>query len=168
MKRCRVLLMAVSCLLASCVTSDQSEALPPQGALRCAYLAETMDWKQEISVLNRISDLFHNECFEETIKIASKGRERFRYKHYSVTKEAAEFFLAEGSVTDYVLESYERGYLSFLTAASFIRLKQKNAASVELNRFYNEEVASLYQIVGKYSSHSPSRAGEEPDGFGWW
>ncbi|HYX38894.1 MAG TPA: hypothetical protein VE954_37790 [Oligoflexus sp.] len=26
----------------------------------------------------------------------------------------------------------------------------------------------IYRIVGKYSSHSPSRACEEPDGFGWW
>ena len=25
-----------------------------------------------------------------------------------------------------------------------------------------------YRIVGKYSSHSPSRASEDADGFGWW
>lgn len=27
---------------------------------------------------------------------------------------------------------------------------------------------SFYRIVGKYSSHSPSRASEDADGFGWW
>jgi len=26
----------------------------------------------------------------------------------------------------------------------------------------------VYRIVGKYSSHSLSRASEEADGFGWW
>jgi len=26
----------------------------------------------------------------------------------------------------------------------------------------------IYRIVGKYSSHSPSRASEYADGFGWW
>jgi hypothetical protein len=29
-------------------------------------------------------------------------------------------------------------------------------------------IAFFYRIVGKYSSHRPSRAGEDRDGFGWW
>ncbi len=33
---------------------------------------------------------------------------------------------------------------------------------------FHSSTSLFYRIVGKYSSHSPSRASEEPDGFGWW
>ena len=47
-------------------------------------------------------------------------------------------------MTDYVLESYERGYLSFLIAMSLVRLNKTDMLTAELNRFYHEEVAATY------------------------
>ena len=43
-----------------------------------------------------------------------------------------------------MLESYERGYLSFLIALSYLRQNELAAMGVELNKFYSEEVAHLY------------------------
>jgi hypothetical protein len=59
-------------------------------------------------------------------------------------KESVELFVAEGTVTDYVLESYERGYLTFLISMSYLRLKRTDAVTVELNKLYNEEIALIY------------------------
>ena len=128
--------------LSACVTTE--EDIPEDGPERCEYLHEHIDWQDRPRALNRISELFASGCYAETIASGRKARERFRHKEYSVVKEVAELFLPEGAVTDYVLESYERGYLSFLVAISYLRQNDRVAMSIELNRFYNEEVAHLY------------------------
>lgn len=128
--------------LSACVTTE--EIIPTDGPERCEYLSKHINWQDRPRALNRISDLFASGCYAETVKIGSQARERFRHKDHSIAKEVAELFLAEGAMSDYVLESYERGYLSFLIALSYLHQNDLGAMSVELNKFYNEEVARLY------------------------
>jgi hypothetical protein len=61
-----------------------------------------------------------------------------------VLKETASVFIPDGTLTDYVLESYERGYLSVLMAASYLHMRQLDDAKVELRRLDHELFTSLY------------------------
>jgi hypothetical protein len=145
MLRRRALALLATFALPACVTTSSLEAtMPPPGPKRCSYLQDRIDWDDQIAALNRISELFRNDCHQETIEAGSKAREDFRHKEYSVVKESVELFVAEGTVTDYVLESYERGYLTFLISMSYLRQKRTDAVTVELNKLYNEEVALIY------------------------
>ncbi|MCX6111090.1 MAG: hypothetical protein NTZ90_15965 [Proteobacteria bacterium] len=131
-------------MLSGCVTTRHAGPMPEAGPARCDYIKNEVDWDDQIQTLNHISELFQNSCFHETIAIGSKAREDYSHKTYSLMRETAELFVAEGTVTDYVLESYERGYLTFLISLSYLRLHQVDDASVELNKLYSEEVAAVY------------------------
>lgn len=104
---------------------------------------ENMD-KDTDSQLDHASELFRQHCFKETIQIADYIRTQRRDKYYSMTAEVAEVFVPEGSFTPYVLESYERSFLTLLTAASHLHLGQREKALVELRRAVDEENARLY------------------------
>ena len=134
-----ILSLAYVAMWSSCVTTQQ--ATKPDN---CAAIVREFDWEQPISTLNQISDLYYHQCYNETITFANEAKARYGHKTFSFSKESLEFFSAEGTFTDYVLESYERGYLSFLISASYVRLNQSKEASVELNKFYNEETALTY------------------------
>ena len=139
-----VLLALFLASLSACVTTSDEAKLPPLGSERCVHLKKKIRWSDPINTLNRVSQLFANECYEETVAIGTKARDTYSHKTYSVLKESLELFVAEGTVTDYVLESYERGYLSFLITMSLINLHRTDQVTAELNRFYHEEVASTY------------------------
>lgn len=94
--------------------------------------------------LNSISELYQEQCFEEVIALGRFTREQHRDKVYYFTTELAEVFTPEGSFTDYVMESYERAFLSVLLAMSHLRLDQEDAALVELRRSHDEEAALIY------------------------
>ncbi len=94
--------------------------------------------------LNRVSDLYSLSCFKEVISLGSYLRTRYRSKFYQVSGELAEVLAPEGSFTSYVLESYERTYLSLLMAISYLNLRKEDAALVELRRARDEESAYLY------------------------
>lgn len=100
--------------------------------------------KDTDSQLDHASDLFQQHCFKETIQIAEYIRKQHRDKYYSMSAEVAEVFVPEGSFTPYVLESYERSFLSLLAAASHLQLGQQEKALVELRRTVDEENARLY------------------------
>lgn len=140
----KMLLLMALLLPWACVTTDSLKGMPPKGADRCEFIAQRLFWDDPILSLDRISLLFYNECYAETIAAGTEARDRFKHKNYSVVKETMEVFVAEGTLTDYVLESYERGYLSQMLAMSYLRQGKHNALSTELNRFYNEETAVLY------------------------
>lgn len=110
----------------------------------CAAIIQTLNWDQPIDALDHVNDLYRYHCYEETITFANEAKIRFGHKTFSFSKETLEFFSAEGTFTDYVLESYERGYLSFLIAASYVQLGKSKDVSIELNKFYNEETALTY------------------------
>ncbi|WP_291515429.1 hypothetical protein [Bdellovibrio sp. ArHS] len=94
--------------------------------------------------LNRISTLFEMACFNEVIVLGSYIRSHHRDKFYSVTTEIAELATPEGTLTEYILESYERSYLSLLIAMSYLNLNDEEAAMVELRRSMVDEQAHLY------------------------
>lgn len=137
-------MMLCTALSPSCVTTDHLDGMPPQGQERCDFIKRRINWDDEIESLDRISLLFYNNCNREVVSTGQRAREEFKHKTYSLVKESLEVFLAEGSVTDYVLESYERGFLSLLVAMGYLRQNDRQSYSVELNRFYNEETAVLY------------------------
>src|SRR5207247_8118850 len=68
----------------------------------------------------------------------------YRHKTHSVIKTTASIFLPEGALTAYILESYERGYLTVLLADSYLREKKAEAAKVELRRLDQELFAPIY------------------------
>lgn len=135
-------LWLIPSLIVSCASIETSKRVAETD--RCSELAKQIDWTAQISSLNKITDLFHNQCYKETIVFANVAKELLGDKTYSLTNEALELFTYEGAVTDYVLESYERGYLTFLTTASYFHLNQSGDVTVELNKFYSEETAFAY------------------------
>jgi len=82
--------------------------------------------------LDSVSDLFQLRCHREVIGLANFLRQESRDKLYSVSTEFAEVFTPEGTFAPYVLESYERSFLTLLTAISYLNLEQKSAALIEL------------------------------------
>jgi hypothetical protein len=58
----------------------------------------------------------------------------------------ATVFLSDGVLTEYVLESYERAYLSVLLAASYLRTGHPEEAKVELRRLDHELFTPLYNF----------------------
>ena len=94
--------------------------------------------------LDQVSELFADACFVETIHLGAFIREYNHDKFYSVSSEFLELFIPEGSVTPYVLESFERGYLSLLISLSYFNLHQADRAAVELRRADSDERAILY------------------------
>lgn len=100
--------------------------------------------RTEIDILNGISDLYSQKCFHQVIKLGQSFRETARDKYYSITAEVGELFLAEGTLSHYVLESYERSYLSFLISSSYFQLDKKDLARIELRRSVDENTSLLY------------------------
>jgi hypothetical protein len=94
--------------------------------------------------LDHASDLFGDHCYNETIQVAEYIRSQRRDKYYSMTAEVAEVFTPEGSFTPYILESYERSYLTLLIAISHLEMDREEDALVELRQAVNEENAQLY------------------------
>lgn len=112
----------------------------------CKRAYDKADITDRLETLNLISELYHHACYREVIDLGFKIREKFRDKTFSIIKEMSEIFIPEGTVTDYVMESYERAYFTFLLAASFYNLKKYNESMVELTRLYNEGTAKLYNF----------------------
>lgn len=113
---------------------------------QCGLFGEALDWSQRIQVLTQISLAFTQHCDEAIIQYAGRAQEDFRHKTFSVSKETASVFLSDGALTEYVLESYERAYLSVLLAASYFRMGYLEEAKVELRRLDHELFAPLYNF----------------------
>jgi len=103
-----------------------------------------IDLSDRIDTLNRLADAFERRCYETVIVHGEKARSAFRHKTFSVLKETTNVFIPEGSFIDYVLESYERGYLSLLLAASYANVEKLEEAKVELRQLDHELFTPLY------------------------
>ena len=113
---------------------------------QCGLFGEQLDWTHRINVLNQLSLAFTGGCDQAVIQYAGRAQEDFRHKTFSVSREMASVFLSDGAITEYVLESYERAYLSVLLAASYLRAKKPEEAKVELRRLDHELFAPLYNF----------------------
>ncbi|MCX5722256.1 MAG: hypothetical protein NT179_09555 [Nitrospirae bacterium] len=110
----------------------------------CSVIEGGLNLSDRIDTLNRLADAFAGRCYETVIVHGERARSEFRHKTFSFMKEAGNVFVPEGSFIDYVLESYERGYLSLLLAASYANVQKPEEAKVELRQLDHELFTSLY------------------------
>ncbi|MBI4401815.1 MAG: hypothetical protein HY581_09310 [Nitrospirae bacterium] len=127
-------------LLAGCQHADKHLKSPTD----CTEIEKGMNLSHSIKMLNLLSDAFSQKCYATVIEYATKAQSEFRHKTFSTLKETASIFLPDGTLTDYVLESYERGFLSVLLAASYLNLQKVEDAKVELRRLDHELFTPLY------------------------
>ncbi|HQR16532.1 MAG TPA: hypothetical protein PLZ37_18380 [Nitrospira sp.] len=127
-------------LLIGCHSGDVRK----QNARDCAEIEQSIDLSARIDTLNLLSEAFAARCDELVVKYGAQARSRFRHKSFSVTRETANVFVPDGTFIDYVLESYERGYLSILLAGSYLRLQSYDEVKVELRDLDHELFAPIY------------------------
>ena len=112
--------------------------------LPCSEIEQGINLSDRIDTLNRLADAFAERCYDTVIVHGEKARSEFRHKTFSFLKETGNVFIPEGSFIDYVLESYERGYLSLLLAASYANVQKPEDAKVELRQLDHELFTPLY------------------------
>jgi len=127
-------------LLAGC----QHAAPRPQATADCFTLAQGLNPSRQIETLNLLAEAFSQKCYDVVIGYGARAQTDYRHKTYSVIKESASIFLPEGALTAYILESYERGYLTVLMADSYLQEKKAEDAKVELRRLDQELFAPIY------------------------
>ncbi|MDH4186500.1 MAG: hypothetical protein OEV08_05860 [Nitrospira sp.] len=110
----------------------------------CLEIEQGMNLSDRIDTLNRLADAFAAQCYDTVIVHGEQARSQFRHKIFSLIKETGNVFVPEGSFIDYVLESYERGYLSLLLAASYANAQKLEEAKVELRLLDHELFTPLY------------------------
>jgi hypothetical protein len=126
--------------------SCQSGDIRKQSDRACAEIKKTVNLSERIETLNLLSEAFTAQCDELVITYGMQARSQFRHKSFSVTRETANVFVPDGTFIEYVLESYERGYLSTLLAASYWRLQKVDEAKVELRDLDHELFAPIYNF----------------------
>ncbi|MDP3597060.1 MAG: hypothetical protein Q8S75_08715, partial [Nitrospirota bacterium] len=99
---------------------------------------------KRIARLNLLSEAFTAQCDDLVVRYGAQARSQFRHKAFSVTREAANVFVPDGMFIEYISESYERGYLSILMAASYMRMQKSEEAKVELRDLDHELFAPIY------------------------
>ena len=112
--------------------------------LPCSEIEQGINLSDRIDTLNRLADAFAGRCYDAVIVHGEKARSEFRHKTFSFLKETGNVFIPEGSFIDYVLESYERRYLSLLLAASYANVQKPEEAKVELRLLDHELFTPLY------------------------
>ncbi|MDZ4732832.1 MAG: hypothetical protein SGJ16_04495 [Nitrospirota bacterium] len=130
--------------LAMALMGCQSGEVRKQGGSVCGEIAKSLDFSERIEALNLLSEAFTAHCDDLVVKYGAQARSQFRHKTFSVTREAANVFVPDGTFIEYILESYERGYLSILLAASYLRIQQSEEAKVELRDLDHELFAPIY------------------------
>lgn len=110
----------------------------------CIEIEPNIDLSSRIDTLNLLSQAFRSHCDDLVVRYGSQARSQFRHKSFSLTREAANVFVPDGTFIEYVMESYERGYLSTLLAASYLRMQKAEEAKVELRNLDHELFAPIY------------------------
>jgi hypothetical protein len=131
-------------LLASFLTSCHRGDLRQAASVQCGEIERAIDLSHPIQALNLISDAFAHRCHAVVLTYAPQIQAEFRLKMFSLVNETASVFLPDGLLTEYVLESYERGYLTVLLAATYVAVGQPDDARVELRRLDHELFTPLY------------------------
>lgn len=135
-----VLVMGLLIGLVSCQTRGGRTIQRPL----CSEIEQQINLSDRINTLNWLADAFAERCYDTVIVHGEKARSEFRHKTFSLMKETTNVFIPEGSFIDYVLESYERGYLSLLLAASYANVQKPDEAKVELRQLDHELFTPLY------------------------
>ncbi|WP_455377745.1 hypothetical protein [Petrachloros mirabilis] len=135
----------VACLIGvlfGCQTGDPSG---PTGRT-CVEIEQALDLSDRIASLNLLSAASTARCDEVVATYGAQARSEFRHKTFSITRETMNVFVPDGTFLEYVLESYERGYLSTLLATSYFRLSKFQEAKVELRDLDHELFAPIYNF----------------------
>lgn len=133
--------------LISCTSSRLALGPAPNGvehAKKCSIKLPHPLPASAPEALDLFSDLLEAKCYREAIQLGSGIRATFRQKNYSVSTEVLSVFLPETALSEYILESYERAYLSFLMASAYLAMGESDSASVELRKSYSEGKADIY------------------------
>lgn len=138
--------MWVAVVLSLFLLGCQMREVQPTFHDECGILSSNVDWSNRINVLNLLSLAFSQKCDAAVIEYAEQAQSAFRHKTFSFSREMAGVFLSDGVLTEYVLESYERAYLSVLLAASYLRTGYIEDAKVELRRLDHELFTPLYNF----------------------
>lgn len=139
-------LIRIACVawMATALLGCQMGEMPVRGDRTCLEIERAIDYSDRIKTLNALSAASAARCDDLVVTHGAQAREQFRHKTFSITGEAANVFVPDGTFIEYVLESYERGYLSILVAASYLRKDQPDAVKVELRKLDHELFAALY------------------------
>ena len=146
-RRTMVLHLLICCIAWSgCQSYSHTAAQPAQPGILspCAQIEAHIDMRDRIETLRTIAQAFDRGCYETVLDYGTQAQHDYRYKTFSVLREASNIFLPDGTFIDYVLESYERGFLTVLLAASYYHLGNPEAARVELRRLEHEIFTPLY------------------------
>ncbi|NKE70787.1 hypothetical protein [Candidatus Manganitrophus noduliformans] len=112
----------------------------------CREIDHRIDFQNRIETLNLIAQAYYNRCYEKVIQYGPQAQSAYRQKTFSIVRETGNLFFPDGILIDYVLESHERAFFSFLLAASYAQLGQTEAAKVELRRLDHELMTRLYNF----------------------
>lgn len=123
-----------------------SGELRKQNGRACSEFERNMNLSDRIETLNSLSAAFSKHCDEVVVTYGAQARSQFRHKTFSITRETANVFVPDGTFIEYVMESYERGYLSTLLAASYLRMHKVEDAKVELRDLDHELFAPIYNF----------------------
>lgn len=135
---------AVCCLsVALRMMGCQSSAQRRPASAKCAEIEPGITLSQSVTALNQLPDAFARQCHHTVIEYGTSALAEFRQKTFHVIAETFSVFLPDGTLTDYVLETDERGFRSLLLAASYARQQQYDDAKVELRRLDHELSAPL-------------------------
>ena len=135
---------SLACLLLMGCQHPQPIGLHQPDPSHCNGIESAIDLRERINTLNNLSHAFYDQCYETVIKYGAKAQTAYRHKTYSALKEAGSIFVPDGTLIDYTLESYERGFLSFLLSASYYQLHRIDDSMVELRRLDHEIFTELY------------------------
>ena len=139
------LIILVMMNLMGCQHQPYAEHLPhPKVSADCEAIRNHLDIDDRIGTLRNITHAFNQACYDVVLEYGSRAQTDYRYKQFSIVKETSSIFLPDGMLTEYVLESYERGFLTFLLSASHYQLNNFDGSKVELRRLDHEIITPLY------------------------
>lgn len=131
-------------ILSACASPPKKPVLTAYTNPICRVNYENAVSPNILKSLQAVSEIYDLGCYKEVIALGDFVRQHSRDKIYHVFAETAEFVVPEGTFTEYVMESYERTYLSFLMAASYQQISEHEDAKIELRRAYQEGKALIY------------------------
>ena len=143
MKKFLVACVGPVCLVGILIGCHAQEARKQVGPV-CADLERSLDLVERVETLNLLSTAFTAHCDEIVLAYGAQAQSEFKHKSFSVTRETANVFVPDGTFIEYVMESYERGYLSLLLASSYLRVHKEQEAKVELRTLDHELFAPIY------------------------
>jgi len=137
--------VGLACLAVASLGCQPGE-LRKDNSRACPEIEQAINFSKRIDTLNLLSAASMARCDDLVATYGAQALSQFRHKTFSITREAMNVFVPDGTFIEYVMESYERGYLSILLATSYLRLHKTEEAKVELRDLDHELFAPIYNF----------------------